>query len=49
MEEWNYKNEGSQLYENIVQLKMKSQKDGKNYLTDEALGIDNKIGQGLER
>ena len=23
--------EGSQLYENIVQLKMKSQKDGKNY------------------
>ena len=26
--------EGSQLYENIVQLKMKSQKDGKHYLTD---------------
>ena len=26
--------EGSQLHENIVQLKMKSQKDGKNYLTD---------------
>lgn len=26
--------EGSQLYANIVQLKMKSQKDGKNYLTD---------------
>ena len=26
--------EGSQLYENIVQLKMESQKDGKNYLTD---------------
>lgn len=26
--------EGSQLYENIVQLKMKSQKDGKNYSTD---------------
>lgn len=26
--------EGSQLYGNIVQLKMKSQKDGKNYLTD---------------
>jgi len=26
--------EGSQLYENIVQLKLKSQKDGKNYLTD---------------
>jgi len=26
--------EGSQLYENIVQLKMKSQKDGKFYLTD---------------
>ena len=26
--------EGSELYENIVQLKMKSQKDGKNYLTD---------------
>lgn len=26
--------EGSKLYENIVQLKMKSQKDGKNYLTD---------------
>jgi len=25
---------GSQLYENIVQLKMKSQKGGKNYLTD---------------
>ena len=28
------KNEGSQLHENIVQLKMKSQKDDKNYLTD---------------
>ena len=28
------KQEGSQLNENIVQLKMKSQKDGKNYLTD---------------
>ena len=28
------KNEGSQLHENIVQLKMKSPKDGKNYLTD---------------
>lgn len=28
------KSEGSQLHENIVQLKMKSQKDGKNYLTD---------------
>ena len=28
------KNEGSQLHENIVQLKLKSQKDGKNYLTD---------------
>ena len=27
-------NEGSQLYENIVQLKMKSVKDGKSYLTD---------------
>ena len=26
--------EGSQLYEKIVQLKMKSKKDGKNYLTD---------------
>lgn len=26
--------EGSQLYENIVQLKMKSAKDGKSYLTD---------------
>lgn len=26
--------EGSQLYENIVQLKMKSTRDGKNYLTD---------------
>ena len=26
--------EGSQLHENIVQLKMKSQKDGKSYLTD---------------
>ena len=26
--------EGSQLYENIVQLKMTSKKDGKNYLTD---------------
>ena len=26
--------EESQLYENIVQLKIKSQKDGKNYLTD---------------
>lgn len=26
--------EGSQLYEKIVQLKMKSSKDGKNYLTD---------------
>ena len=30
----NLKKEGSQLHENIVQLKMKSQKDGKNYLTD---------------
>ncbi len=28
------KSEGSQLHENIVQLKIKSQKDGKNYLTD---------------
>ena len=28
------KQEGSQLHENIVQLKMKSQKDGKSYLTD---------------
>ena len=28
------KEEGSQLHENIVQLKMKSNKDGKNYLTD---------------
>ena len=28
------KQEGSELHENIVQLKMKSQKDGKNYLTD---------------
>ena len=28
------KNEGSQLHENIVQLKMKSPKDGKSYLTD---------------
>ena len=27
-------NEGSKLYENIVQLKLKFQKDGKNYLTD---------------
>ena len=26
--------EGSQLYENIVQLRMKSMKDGKKYLTD---------------
>lgn len=26
--------EGSQLYENTVQLKMKSKKDGKSYLTD---------------
>ena len=26
--------EGSQLYENIVQLKIKSSKDGKKYLTD---------------
>ena len=26
--------EGSQLYENIVRLKMTSKKDGKNYLTD---------------
>ncbi len=26
--------EGSQLYENIVQLKLKSFKDGKSYLTD---------------
>ncbi len=26
--------EGSQLYEKIVQLKLKSKKDGKNYLTD---------------
>jgi len=28
------KDEGSQLHENIVQLKIKSQKDGKNYVTD---------------
>lgn len=28
------KQEGSQLHENIVQLKMKSLKDGKNYFTD---------------
>ena len=28
------KQEGSQLHEDIVQLKMKSKKDGKNYLTD---------------
>ena len=28
------KEEGSQLHEKIVQLKMKSKKDGKNYLTD---------------
>ena len=28
------KSEGSQLHENIVQLKMKSRKDGKQYLTD---------------
>ena len=28
------KQEGSQLHENIVQLKIKSKKDGKNYLTD---------------
>lgn len=28
------KGEGSQLHEKIVQLKMKSKKDGKNYLTD---------------
>lgn len=28
------KQEGSELHENIVQLKMKSQKDGKKYLTD---------------
>ena len=27
-------NEGSQLHEKIVQLKLKSNKDGKNYLTD---------------
>ena len=27
-------NEGSQLYEKIVQLKLRSSKDGKNYLTD---------------
>ena len=27
-------NEGSKLYENIVQLKIKSSKDGKSYLTD---------------
>ena len=26
--------EGSELHENIVQLKMKSKKDGKNYLTE---------------
>ena len=30
----NLKEEGSQLHEKIVQLKMKSKKDGKNYLTD---------------
>ena len=28
------KNEGSQLHENIVQLRMYSKKDGKKYLTD---------------
>ena len=28
------KQEGSELHERIVQLKMKSTKDGKNYLTD---------------
>lgn len=28
------KQEGSELHENIVQLKMKSQKDGKKYLID---------------
>ena len=28
------KQEGSELHENIVQLKMKSTKEGKNYLTD---------------
>ena len=28
------KNEGSELYENVVQLEMVSKKDGKNYLTD---------------
>lgn len=28
------KQEGSQLHENIVQLKMKSKKDGKTYVTD---------------
>ncbi len=28
------KDEGSELHEKIVQLKMKSKKDGKNYLTD---------------
>ncbi len=27
-------NEGSELHEKIVQLKLKSSKDGKNYLTD---------------
>ena len=39
------KKEGSQLHENIVQLKMKSRKDGKNYLTDT---LDTK-GIGLEQ
>ena len=28
------KKEGSELHEKIVQLKLKSKKDGKNYLTD---------------
>ena len=30
------KNEGSELYDNIVQLKLKSPKDGKRYKTDVA-------------
>ncbi len=41
--------EGSQLYENIVQLKMKSLKDGKFYSTDvlETNGILDLLSQFL--
>ena len=39
------KQEGSQLHENIVQLKMKSQKDGKYKYIDTYLGEERFIGE----